>query len=308
MGVNGEIDLTTEQRQLVLELIERHFPDTDVWAYGSRVTWLSRPASDLDLVVFASPAQGRQVHGLRDAFKASDLPFQVDIVVWDDLAGPFQKKIEKEHLPLSAGQTGRVGDRWYSAAIGDIADVVGGGTPSTTDPSNFGGSIPWITPRDLAGKRYRYVTHGSRNLSAKGLASCSACLVPPGTVLLSSRAPIGYVAIAAKPLATNQGFQNLIPKRDRVMSRYLYYWLIANIRLLESHASGSTFQELSASSLKSISIPVPPFSEQQSLVSMLSGFDDLIELNRQMNIHLDAMVHATYRRWCSRESIHPGGD
>ena len=302
MGLKGAIDLTAGQRQIVLELIERHLPDTDVWVYGSRAQWTSQPESDLDLVVFSGPDQSGQVADLREAFEESELPFRVDVLVWNDMPGSFQTQVGKEHLPLLTTWTDRVRHHWHSAAIGDIADVVGGGTPSTTNPSNFGGNVPWITPKDLAGKRYRYVTHGSRNLSAKGLASSSARLLPTGTVLFSSRAPIGYVAIAAKPLATNQGFQNLIPKRNCVLSRYLYYWLVANTRLLKNHASGSTFQELSASSLKSISIPVPPLSEQHSLVSMLSVFDDLIELNRRMNVHLDSIVHMTYRRWFSYDS------
>ena len=297
--MKGEIDLTAEQYRLVVSLIERHLPGTDVWAYGSRVKWISRPESDLDLVVFSGPEQSSQVSDLREAVEKSNLPFRVDVLVWEDVPVSFQKQIVKEHRPLVGIRTDRIRHHWHSATIGDIVDVVGGGTPSTTDSSNFGGKVPWITPKDLAGKRYRYVTNGSRYLSDKGLASSSARLLPTGTVLFSSRAPIGYVAIAANPLATNQGFQNLIPKREHVLSLYLYYWLLANIRLLENHASGSTFQELSADSLKSISIPVPPLSEQHSLVSMLSVFDDLIELNRRMNAHLDSMVHMIYRRWFS---------
>lgn len=297
--MKGEIDLTAEQYRLVVSLIERHLPGTDVWAYGSRVQWISRPESDLDLVVFSGPEQSSQVSDLREAVEKSNLPFRVDVLVWEDVPVSFQKQIVKEHRPLVSIRTDRIRHHWHSATIGDIVDVVGGGTPSTTDSSNFGGKVPWITPKDLAGKRYRYVTNGSRYLSDKGLASSSARLLPTGTVLFSSRAPIGYVAIAANPLATNQGFQNLIPKREHVLSLYLYYWLLANIRLLENHASGSTFQELSADSLKSISIPVPPLSEQHSLVSMLSVFDDLIELNRRMNAHLDSMVHMIYRRWFS---------
>ena len=104
---------------------------------------------------------------------------------------------------------------WMECTIGDVAEIIGGSTPSTSDPYNFDGDIPWLTPRDLAGQHDRYVTRGARNLSEKGLRSCSARLLPPGTVLLTTRAPIGYVAIAKNPMATNQGFRNLIPKTRR---------------------------------------------------------------------------------------------
>ena len=98
---------------------------------------------------------------------------------------------------------------WREVTIGEIAEVVGGSTPSTKEPENFDGDIPWLTPKDLAGVHDRYVSYGGRNLSRKGLENCSAKLLPRGSVLLSTRAPIGYVAIAKNPVATNQGFRSL---------------------------------------------------------------------------------------------------
>ncbi|MGK9625980.1 restriction endonuclease subunit S, partial [Salmonella enterica subsp. enterica] len=91
---------------------------------------------------------------------------------------------------------------WVEKTIGDIATVVGGSTPSTRDPANFDGDIPWLTPKDLAGPHPRYITRGERNLSRLGLERCSAQILPANSVLLSSRAPIGYLAIARNPLAT----------------------------------------------------------------------------------------------------------
>jgi type I restriction enzyme S subunit len=158
-----------------------------------------------------------------------------------------------------------MGSEWREFCIGEIAEVIGGSTPSTTDPANFDGSIPWITPRDLANLQERYVSRGERNLSPKGLASCSAKLLPPGSVLLSSRAPIGYVAIAKNPLATNQGCRSLV-LRDGFDSGFIYYWLKCNTSLLEQHANGTTFKEISGSSLRRIRLcsPPPPLPEQRA--------------------------------------------
>ena len=186
---------------------------------------------------------------------------------------------------------------WVDVAIGDIAEIVGGSTPSTADKSNFDGDIPWLTPKDLSEPHGRYVSHGERSLSAKGLASCSARLLPRNSVLLSSRAPIGYVAIAANQIATNQGFRSLVlgPGNDH---EFLYYWLTANVEELERHASGSTFKELSGGALKKIHIRIPSdVTEQRAIAHILGTLDDKIELNRRMNETLEAMARAIFKSW-----------
>src|SRR5437867_3766348 len=130
---------------------------------------------------------------------------------------------------------------WVEKSVGDIADVIGGSTPSTSDPTNFDGDVPWLTPKDLSAPHPRYVKRGERNLSRKGFESCSAQLLPVNSVLSSSRAPIGYLAIAANPITTNQGFRSLVVNRDHD-HEFLYYWLSSNVEELERHASGSTFK------------------------------------------------------------------
>jgi type I restriction enzyme S subunit len=185
---------------------------------------------------------------------------------------------------------------WREYRIGEIADIIGGSTPSTADPSNFDGEIPWLTPKDLSGPHDRYVSRGERSLSRKGLESCSAQLLPPGTVLLTSRAPIGYVAIAKNSVATNQGFRNLIPKPG-MSSEFLYYWLKGHVEELQRHASGSTFQELSGTALAQIGIRVPPLPEQRAIAHILGTLDDKIELNRRMSETLEQMARALFKAW-----------
>ena len=185
---------------------------------------------------------------------------------------------------------------WSEVAIGEIADVVGGGTPSTKQADNFDGEIPWLTPKDLSGTHDRYVERGERSLSQKGLNSSSAKLLPAGSVLLSTRAPIGYVALAKNPVATNQGFRSLV-LRDCAIPEYLYYWLKLNTDELERHASGSTFRELSGSSLKEIRLSLPPLEEQRAIARVLGALDDKIELNRRMSETLEEMARALFRSW-----------
>ena len=185
---------------------------------------------------------------------------------------------------------------WQEYRIGDIADIVGGSTPSTSDPSNFDGDIPWLTPKDLSGLHDRYVSRGARNLSRKGLESCSAQLLPKGAVLLTTRAPIGYVAIAKNPISTNQGFRNLVLKPG-FDPEFVYYWLKAHVVVLERHASGSTFSELTGSALAQIKIKIPPLPEQRAIAHILGTLDDKIELNRRMSETLEAMARALFKAW-----------
>ncbi len=107
-------------------------------------------------------------------------------------------------------------------ALKDIGDIVSGATPKTSESENFGGNIAWLTPADLSGHSEKYISHGARNITQKGYDSCSTQMMPPGTVLFSSRAPIGYVAIAKNAVCTNQGFKSIVPK-PFVNSEFLYY-------------------------------------------------------------------------------------
>lgn len=138
-----------------------------------------------------------------------------------------------------------------------IGEIVGGGTPSTTNDEYWGGDIPWLTPADLSNNKRVFVGAGSSNISEIGLKCSSTRLLPENTVLLSSRAPVGYVAIAANPICTNQGFKSVICDESIVKPLYLYYFFKNNRELLENYATGSTFPELSATRLKKVKVLIP---------------------------------------------------
>ena len=315
------VDAAPTDLETVRRILREHTPELEVRAFGSRVSWTARETSDLDLALMTDePLDAARMAVLRAAFTDSRLPFRVDVVDWAGVSDGFRKVIESEYVTLvgkgerqgSEGtarpglsprhrEIGRdhVGDRegaWPLVEIGDVAEIVGGGTPSTRNAGNFDGDVPWLTPKDLSGFPARVVARGSRNLSRAGLANSSARLVPPGTVLLSTRAPIGYVAIAGGEISTNQGFRNLLP-RGNVRSDFLYYWLKDNTEALERHAVGTTFRELPGSVLKRIRIPLPPLSEQRAIGQVLGALDDKIDLNRRMNETLEAMARALFKSW-----------
>lgn len=185
---------------------------------------------------------------------------------------------------------------WTKVKLGDVADVVGGGTPNTSEPIFWGGNIPWLTPKDLSGYTSRYISMGSRHISAIGLESSSAKLMPKGSVLLTSRAPVGYVAIADVDLCTNQGFKSLVLK-DRNVPEFFYYLLKYSRAYIESMASGSTFMEISGASVKALEFYIPPIDEQERIAGVLGSLDDKIELLREQNRTLEEMAKAIFKSW-----------
>lgn len=160
---------------------------------------------------------------------------------------------------------------WVWVSTSDIADVVSGGTPDTSNPDNFSeGGVPWLTPADLSKNDSIHIKKGSRDLSQQGLENSSAKLLPKGTVLFTSRAPIGYCAIAANQIATNQGFKNFV-LLGQISPEFVRYYLIASKDYAESLASGSTFKELSGRRAERLRIPLPPLNEQRRIVAKIEA-------------------------------------
>ena len=185
---------------------------------------------------------------------------------------------------------------WKTYKLSEIGTVVGGATPSTTVEKFYGGDIPWLTPKDLSNFQDRYIERGERNITQEGLDSCSAHLLPANTVLFSSRAPIGYVAIAKNPIATNQGFKSVIPN-DNVDSLFLYYTLKHNKEKIEAMGSGTTFKEVSGAVMKNVEVSLPSLEEQRRIAGILGAIDDKIENNRRINTNLELQAQALYKQW-----------
>lgn len=169
---------------------------------------------------------------------------------------------------LFESETWSLPTSWSWEHISAVADVVGGGTPKTTILNNFGSDIAWITPADMSRHNSIYISSGARSLSISGYENSGAQKMPEGSVLFSSRAPIGYVAIAAVELTTNQGFKSFSP-RAGVNSKYIYYWLIFSKHFAEKLASGTTFLEVSGKNAGLIPFPVAPKNEQTRIVEKL---------------------------------------
>ena len=186
---------------------------------------------------------------------------------------------------------------WKECTLSEIGKIVGGATPSTKKEENYGGDIPWITPKDLSNFSGRYISRGERNITEKGLKSCSTQIMPKNSILFSSRAPIGYVAIADNDLCTNQGFKSVVPN-DNINPLFVYYLLKFNKDKIEGLGSGTTFKEVSGTTMKNVIVKVPEtIEEQRRISSILDAIDKKIELNQEINNNLEQQAQLLFKSW-----------
>jgi len=171
-----------------------------------------------------------------------------------------------EELPFE------IPEKWKWVQLTSVGEIVGGGTPKTAVSEYWSnGNIPWITPADLGKVKGRYISKGAKSITTKGLNESSASMMPKGSVLFSSRAPIGHVAIAEEDCCTNQGCKSLVPNAKFITSNWGYYVMKFSTPDMQSRASGTTFKEISGKGVGATWIPLPPLPEQRRIVSRLDA-------------------------------------
>jgi len=171
--------------------------------------------------------------------------------------------------------------------LGEIAEIVSGATPKTGNDAYWGGQILWATPADLSKLEGPFISATTRTITEAGLQSCSARVLSIGSVLLSSRAPIGHVAINTEPMATNQGFKSLIPRPEVLDGKFLYHWLQNNTEYLQSLGTGATFKEVSKAVVSNIEIHLPSLEDQREIVKVLDQVNTL------------RLKHVEAATWCA---------
>ena len=190
---------------------------------------------------------------------------------------------------------------WRVGTIADLGTVVGGGTPSKAKPEYYtDDGIAWITPKDLSIDKSKFIAHGENDISELGYRNSSATMMPAGTVLFSSRAPIGYIAIASNEVTTNQGFKSVVPHPE-IGTPFVYYFLIHNLPLIESKASGSTFKEVSGSVMKSVEAVIPDGDTIAKFNAFCRPVFEMQEKLEQENRKLAAMRDSLLPRLMSGE-------
>ena len=192
--------------------------------------------------------------------------------------------------------------------LGNVAELRGGATPRRDNATYWGGDIPWVTPTDLParGAGIADVDDPADSITDAGLASCPARVLPPSTVMFSSRASIGKIGIATVPLTTNQGFINLIPHRG-LESRYLAWCLHFHADRIADLAGSTTFKEVSKSTLKRFRIPFPSLSEQRRIVKVLDQADRLRRLRVEAGAKANRILPALFIKMFGDPATNPMG-
>ena len=301
--MNAAIDITEEQRKILVGLLHRYLLDVEVWAYGSRVRWTAHPNSDLDLVAFAPPGLQSKVAELKDALAESDLPFLVDLHIWEDVPKRFHEIIRKEYVVLQE----RKGELkpldivhdWTAMRLGSVTRFTSGGTPSKQNAAYWSGCIPWLSAKDM---KSFYIDDTEDHISAEGLDNGSR-LAPAGTVFLLARGMTLLndvpICVSRRPMAFNQDVKGLIADEELLIPEFLPYLLLGHkdtlldLVDLAGHGTG----RLNTDELKSLSISVPPKAEQRLIANILRSVDAKIELNRKMNDTLEATAQALFKSW-----------
>ena len=273
MELDCTIDITTEQRRTILTLLNRHLPSVPAWVYGSRAKWTSRPDSDLDLVVFATPEQRRRVSSLREAFDESGLPFRVDLFVWDNVPDEFRDKIEADHVELVPKPRATESTDWHETHWGEIATL------------EYGRALRGY---DTAQGKYRvFGTNGP-------IGWHDDALCKHASVIVGRKGAYRGIHFSPGPFYVIDTAFYLKPKVELV-SRWAYYTLLTQD--INGMDSGSAIPSTSRDEFYSLPVSVPPLPEQRAIVQVLGSLDNKIELNRRMNQTLEAMARALFKSW-----------
>lgn len=196
--------------------------------------------------------------------------------------------------------------KWYTTRLEDVAQVLGGGTPSRTESRYFGGSIAWATPTDITSLDRIYISKTKETVTEEGLRNSSTKLMPAGAVLLTSRATIGFTAVSTVPICTNQGFINFICGPDLV-PEYLAYWLRTQKEKMIQHAGGTTFKEIARGTLRKFEIPVPPLPQQRHIVDLLSRAEGIVRLRREAEKKTAELIPAMFINMFGDPATNPKG-
>ena len=307
MGVDRPIDITEEQRKTILSLLKRHLPNTTTWVYGSRVRWTSRPKSDLDMVVFATPAQDRQVAGLREAFEDSDLPFRVDLFVWEAVPESHRSQIEADYAVLAREESSLGSNTWQKVSVDEIADKVAMGPFGSSIKVNtfVPSGIPIISGQHLHGIRVDDAP-GFNFIAPEHAERLANANVRRGDVIFTHAGNIGQVSYIPRNskfdryvISQRQFYMRCDPNRSIPEYIALYFNSPEGQHQLLANASQVGVPAIAqpVTYLRTIEIPLPPLREQRAIAQILSILDDKIEVNGRMICTLDVIARTLFKSW-----------
>ncbi len=289
------IDLDRDQLGLLEKIIKRHIPDKTVWAYGSRVTWKADERSDLDLTVFG--CSSRELGELKEALEESNLLVSVDVMDWERIPDNFKENIKKKYVVLQEKSEFK---NWREEKLGEVVNIISGGTPKTNTPEYWDGDIPWLSPPDFT-KTNRWVNNSSKSITELGLENSATKLLRKGDVIISARGTVGALAQLKTPMAFSQTSYGLRANPRLINNTFLFYVLKEKIKYLKQFSYGTVFETITISTFDQINILLPPLPAQKAIAEVLSSLDDKIDLLHRQNKTLEDMAQTLFRQWFVEE-------
>ena len=301
MGIKADIDITADQRRIVLHLVRVHLPDVAVWAYGSRVNGNARPHSDLDIVAFTAPGQNERVADLRHAFEESDLPFAIDLFAWDDLPESFHRHIERGYVVLQHGapDARRPGNGWRSVTLGDCAII----NDASYSPKEAWPFIHYLDTGNVTDNRVaaiRRLVPGTDTIPSRARRK-----VQPGDIVYSTVRPdqchFGLLKDPPDNLLVSTAFAVIRGKAGVAHTDFLY-WFLAQRHVVErlhtiAEHSVSAYPSIRPDDIARLELRLPPLPEQRRIAHVLGTLDAKIALNRRLNATLEDMARALFKSW-----------
>ena len=300
------VDLKEGELKVVRLLLRRHLPGVAAWAYGSRVKWTSRPESDLDLVVFAEASHRSNVADLREAFEESDLPFGVDLFVWDEVPEKFRKNIEAEHVVIQQelqgglGLAGELPRDWHYVALSELAIPERGITYGIVQPGKHQeDGIPIVRVNDI---RFGRINPSDPLRVAPDIAAkYQRTELQGGELVLTLVGTVGESAIVPEELAGWNVARAVavIPVVKEVGARWVHICLgMRELQhLIRTWCTTTVQATFNLRDVARLPIPVPPTKVRDAIAHILGSLDDKIELNRRMNRTLEQMAAAIFKAW-----------
>ena len=295
----NNIDLTAAQRKEVAALLQRYLPDTEVWAYGSRVKFTAKPHSDLDMVAFAAKEQSQAVANLREAFAESYLPFRVDLFVWDEVPEGFHGNIEEAWVVVQEKEKKNLPNGWQQVILGDVI-TINDATYSSKDKWSF---INYLDTGNLTNGKICEVKKFT--IGTDKIPSRAKRKIQPGDIVYSTVRPnqkhFGIIKNLPENLLVSTAFVTIRGKKEKADTNFVYFLLAQRetIEILQTIGEHSTsaYPSIKPSDIEGLKFNLPPLPEQKAIAQILGSLDDKIELNRWMNETLEAMAQALFKDW-----------
>ncbi|MCY4006786.1 MAG: restriction endonuclease subunit S [Rhodobacteraceae bacterium] len=291
------LELSEQHRLTLISLLREHLPNVEAWIYGARTKSPSHPASNPDLVVFATPEHAHQLSDLRKSLKESSLPFSLDLFVWDDLPEGFREQVERDYMVI-ANMSPNIGS-WSSVKLGECV-TMNEGTYSPKDGWPF---VHYLDTGSITDNRVQSIQY--LDLSKDKLPFRARRKVESGNIIFSTVRPnqrhFGLLRNIPENLLVSTGFV-VIRALEKVMIPNFLYWFLTQDRIVnELHTiaeqSTSAYPSIKPSDIKSLDVALPPLSEQRAITRVLGTIDDKIDLNRRMNRTLEKIVRTIFKDW-----------